>query len=105
MPTQKMPIQERLELAVRHTHLTMRQELLLGDWARDHEPECRTQTYAQLAEHATLDIGFMVTASNMASVCIARFGMKRPRVKKQNAIEALTTRISECERRLTTAGL
>ena len=87
-------------------HMTMRQKLLLGDWAKEHEQDCRTKTYAGLAEQASADpaVGFQVTASNMSSVCIARFGKKHTRRANGNAIADMTARIAECERRLTAAG-
>lgn len=84
-------------------HMTMRQKLLLGDWAKEHEAECRRKTYAELAAQASADLGFKVTESNMSSVCIARFGHKRGRTNG-NGIAALEARIAECERRLTAAG-
>jgi hypothetical protein len=86
-------------------HMTMRQKLLLGDWAKDHEAECRRKTYAELAAQASADpaVGFAVTESNMSSVCVARFGHKRCRTNG-NGIAALEARIAECERRLTAAG-
>lgn len=87
-------------------HMTMRQKLLLGDWAKDHEPDCRRKTYAELAAQASADpaVGFQVTESNMSSVCVARFGHKRSRNGNGDALAALTARIAECERRLTAAG-
>jgi len=87
------------------THMTMRQKLLLGDWAKEHEADCRRKTYAELADQATADpaVGFRVTESNMSSVCISRFGTKRTRTSG-NVIAALTARIAECERRLTATG-
>ncbi|MCK9519462.1 MAG: hypothetical protein M0R74_10645 [Dehalococcoidia bacterium] len=86
-------------------HMSMRQKLLLGDWAKEHEPDCRRKTYAELAAQASADttVGFPVTASNMGSVCVARFGNKRGH-SNGNGLSALTARIAECERRLTAAG-
>ena len=86
-------------------HMTMRQKLLLGDWAKEHEADCRRKTYAELAAQASADpaVGFQVTEANMTSVCIARFGHKRIRNGNGNALAALTARIAESERRLTAA--
>lgn len=95
-------------------HMTIRQKLLLGDWLKDHERDYHRKTYAELAAMAASDpvVGFTPTAQNMSSICIARFGMKQPRIKRTVGATGATNerladcerRLADCERRLTEAG-
>ena len=91
--------------ATTNNSITLNLRVKLFDWCKTHKEDRRT--FAELAMVATSELGFTVTTNCMQNHWTAVHG---PRHIRQNGgtlsakIIALETRLTDCERRLTTAG-
>ena len=87
-----------------NNHLAMRHKLLLGDWVKENFNSCQDKTYQEIADIAEKELGLQISATNVASIWVARFGNRNHSTAKNDRISYLEKRIAECERRLTEAG-